>query len=148
LKARAEKTEKPVSAKAATEPKPAPSVEKAPPAAKPAPPTERAAPPAPNPTPPMAEKTAPPKPAPPATAAAPSGEGDFTVQIAALNARAEADSIVRRLTSKGYAAYIVPPGNGAVMYRVRVGRFKTRRDAEPTAARLQREEQYKPWITR
>ncbi|HTK30076.1 MAG TPA: SPOR domain-containing protein [Vicinamibacterales bacterium] len=132
-------------------PKPAP-VEKPKPVEKPQPAEKKAA----------AEEKAPPKPAPapskpepaapkaatPAPAAASAGDGEFTVQIAALNARGEADSIARRLTSKGYAAYVVPPGNGAVMYRVRVGRFKTRHDAEPIAARLQREEQFKPWITR
>jgi hypothetical protein len=34
------------------------------------------------------------------------------------------------------------------MFRVRVGHFRTRRDAEPVFARLQKEEQFKPWITR
>jgi cell division protein FtsN len=33
-------------------------------------------------------------------------------------------------------------------YRVRVGKFKTKREAEAVAARLQKEEQFKPWITR
>jgi len=33
-------------------------------------------------------------------------------------------------------------------YRVRVGKFKTKREAETVAARLQKEEQFKPWITR
>jgi cell division septation protein DedD len=74
--------------------------------------------------------------------------GDYAVQVAALNARGEADVIARRLASKGYASYVVPPGNGAVMYRVRVGHFKTRRDAEPVFEKLQKEEQFKPWITR
>jgi hypothetical protein len=31
---------------------------------------------------------------------------------------------------------------------VRVGSFKTRRDAEVVASKLQQEEQFKPWITR
>jgi cell division septation protein DedD len=86
----------------------------------------------------------------PAKAAAPAAEstGDFAVQVAALNARGEADAIAKRLASKGYAAYVVAPGNGAVMYRVRVGHFKTRHDAEPVFAKLQKEEQFKPWITR
>jgi len=93
--------------------------------------------------------------APPAAAPAPKEQksaadssGEFAVQVAALNARGEADAIARRLTSKGYPAYVVPPGNGAVMFRVRVGHFKTRRDAEPIFAKLQKEEQFKPWITR
>ncbi len=74
--------------------------------------------------------------------------GVFAVQVAALNARGEADAIVHRLTTKGYPAYVVPPGDGAVMYRVRVGKYKTRREAEPIATKLQKEEQFKPWITR
>jgi cell division septation protein DedD len=74
--------------------------------------------------------------------------GEFSVQVAALNVRGEADAIAKRLSSRGYAAYVVPPGNGAVMFRVRVGHFKTRRDAEPVFAKLQKEEQFKPWITR
>ncbi len=85
-----------------------------------------------------------PKPQPAVSEAA----GDYAVQVAALNVRDEADAIAKRLTTKGYPAYVVPPGNGAVMYRVRVGRFKTRRDAEPVFAKLQKEEQFKPWITR
>jgi hypothetical protein len=34
------------------------------------------------------------------------------------------------------------------MFRVRVGKFQQRAEAERVAARLQREEQFKPWITR
>jgi cell division septation protein DedD len=89
-------------------------------------------------------KSAPPAKEPPAVETS----GDFTVQVAALNARDEADAIAKRLSSKGYAAYVVAPGNGAVMFRVRIGHFKTRRDAEPVFAKLQKEEQFKPWITR
>jgi cell division protein FtsN len=87
---------------------------------------------------------------PPAKPATPAADqsGDYAVQVAALNARGEADTIARRLASKGYASYVVPPGNGAVMYRVRVGHFKSRRDAEPVFEKLQKEEQFKPWITR
>ncbi|HEY2905062.1 MAG TPA: SPOR domain-containing protein [Vicinamibacterales bacterium] len=98
---------------------------------------------------PPLQKTAPQKPA-PAAEATPAADAfsEFTVQIAAYNARGDAEAIARRLTSKGYPAYVAPPGNGAAMYRVRVGKFKTRHDAEPVAARLQKEESYKPWITR
>ena len=53
------------------------------------------------------------------------------------------------LPSKGYAAYVLPPANGTpAVYRVRVGKFKTRREAETIAAKLQKEEQFKPWVTR
>ena len=71
------------------------------------------------------------------------------MQIAALNVRSEADAIAKRLSSKGYAAYVLTPANGTpAVFRVRVGKFNTRREAETVAARLQKEEQFKPWVTR
>jgi cell division septation protein DedD len=61
----------------------------------------------------------------------------------------DADTIAKRLSSKGYGVFIVAPGAAApALYRVRVGRFKTRREAESAASRLQKEEQFKPWVTR
>jgi cell division septation protein DedD len=71
------------------------------------------------------------------------------VQIAALNVRSEADAIAKRLSSKGYAAYVMTPASGTPsVFRVRVGKFITRREAETIAAKLQKEEQFKPWVTR
>jgi cell division septation protein DedD len=71
------------------------------------------------------------------------------VQIAALNERGEADAIAKRLSSKGYAAYVLAPANGTpAVFRVRVGKFPTRREADVVANRLQKEEQFKPWVTR
>jgi len=72
----------------------------------------------------------------------------WAVQVAALNVRAEAEAVAKRLTSRGYAAYVVAPADGATVYRVRVGRFNTRDQAEPVKAKLEKEEQFKPWITR
>ena len=102
------------------------------------------------PVPPPAPVAKEPAPAPltDAAAAEPSGQG-FAVQIAALNVRTEADAIAKRLSSKGYAAYVLSPATGTpTVYRVRVGKFTTRREAESVAARLQKEEQFKPWVTR
>jgi len=101
---------------------------------------------------PPAPKTAPPAATPAAPVAAstpePAGAG-FAIQIAALREREEADSIVKRLAGKGYPAYVVSPAKGAPsVYRVRVGKFKERREADTVAARLQKEEQFKPWIVR
>ena len=74
---------------------------------------------------------------------------DFAVQIAALNARSEADAMAKRLSSKGYSAFVLSPADGTPsVYRVRVGPFKTRREADTIAAKLQKEEQFKPWVTR
>jgi len=119
-------------------PAPAPAPTPAPAAAAPAPPQ----PPAALPTPEPPARTA------DAGRAEPAGQG-FAVQIAALNVRSEADAIAKRLSSKGYAAYVMSPADGMPsVYRVRVGKYPTRREAESIAARLQREEQFKPWVTR
>jgi cell division protein FtsN len=99
----------------------------------------------------VTQKAARPEPkAPPVSAAAATPHGDgYAIQVAALREPGEADTIAKRLVSKGYDAYVLtPPGGTPNVYRVRVGSFKTRRDAEPTAAKLQQEEQFKPWITR
>jgi cell division protein FtsN len=83
---------------------------------------------------------------PPAPAA--SGDG-YAVQIAAVNERGEADAMAKRLSSKGYAAYVLAPAAGTPsMYRVRIGKFGTKREADTIAAKLQKEEQFKPWVTR
>lgn len=93
-----------------------------------------------------------PVPASPAPAAAtisePAGSG-FAIQVAALRERNEADGIVKRLAAKGYPAYVLAPVTGAPsVFRVRVGKFKERREADTVAARLQKEEQFKPWVVR
>jgi DedD protein len=140
---------KPVAAATKSAPAPGPPVAKAAPS--PAPPPAPAVKDTPQAT---AKAAAPtpasaPAPAPAAdTAPEPSGQG-FAVQIAALNVRSEAEAIARRLSSKGYAAYVLSPAGGAPsVYRVRVGKFPTRREAETVAAKLQKEEQFKPWVTR
>lgn len=57
--------------------------------------------------------------------------------------------MVRRLADKGYPAYLIAPSAGApAVFRVRVGKFQDRREAEEMSARLQKEEQFKPWIVR
>jgi DedD protein len=87
-------------------------------------------------------------PAGPPVAAEPAGPG-FAIQLAALRQREEADGVARRLTSKGYPAYVLAPDAGAPpVFRVRVGKFKDRREADAVAARLQKEEQFNPWIVR
>jgi cell division septation protein DedD len=101
--------------------------------------------------PPPAAPAPPPTPAPaPAVTAKPEPAGNgFAIQVAALREPGEADAIVKRLAGKGYPAYVVTPQKGtAPIYRVRVGKFKERREADTVAARLQKEEQFKPWIVR
>lgn len=119
--------------------------------------------PAPAPVPPKATASAsaakpePPKTAPPAKAAVPvpanaaepPGDG-FVVQVAAVRDRAEADAILKHLQGKGYSAFMVASGAGspASLFRVRVGKFKVKSEADAMAKRLEKEEQYKPWVTR
>jgi cell division septation protein DedD len=84
----------------------------------------------------------------PAPAKAARGSG-FVVQVSAVKGQAEADTIRRRLEGKGYPAYIEGTGSGrSAVFRVRVGRYDSRKAAESIAARLQREERFKTWITR
>lgn len=92
-------------------------------------------------------KSAPPAAAPPPPASP--VKGGYTVQVAAVKQRNEAEAIARRLVSRGYEAYVVEPGvSGARMYRVRVGSYADRGDAEKVVKRLAQEERFKPWITR
>jgi cell division septation protein DedD len=84
----------------------------------------------------------------PAAVSEPPGEG-FVVQVAAVKERSEADTIAKRLSSKGFPSFVSSPSAGAArVYRVRVGKFNDRREAETVARRLEKEEQFKPWITR
>jgi cell division septation protein DedD len=124
--------------------------------AKPAPPA-----PAPAPAPAVQEPVAtkapaprPPAPAPASAAAAstasdPSGPG-FAVQVAISKDRREADTLAKELIGKGYPAFVMDPAKGAPagIYRVRVGKYKNRKDAEEIAARLKTNEQFAPWIAR
>ncbi len=78
----------------------------------------------------------------------PKGNG-FVVQVASLRSRDEADTIARRLTSKGFPSFVTTPGSsGPRVFRVRVGKYEDRKEAETIARRLEKEEQFKPWITR
>ena len=94
----------------------------------------------------------PPAPAQPAAKAAavppePGGDAGWLVQVAALRGRSNADAVAKRLVGKGYKAFVMAPGpKGSRMYRVVVGRFKSRPEAEEAKRRLEKEEQFKPWI--
>ncbi len=76
--------------------------------------------------------------------------GVWAVQVVALTDQAAATAVVRRLSSKGYHAFLVQPQSGAAVqnYKVQVGRFEDRSEAEVVAGRLKKEEQFQPWILR
>ena len=85
----------------------------------------------------------------PVTAEVLAGSG-YTVQVAALRVDEAAQQIADRLVEKGFPAYVLLPAEDAPVsvYRVRVGRYAERSDAERMFERLVREEKFKPWITR
>ena len=59
--------------------------------------------------------------------------------------RAEAEAERKRLVAKGYPAFVEPTPDGR--YRVRVGHFKDRREAEPIQRRLEKEEKFgRLWV--
>jgi DedD protein len=75
--------------------------------------------------------------------------GGFVVQVASLRSRDEADAIAKRLSSKGFPSFVTTPGStGPKVFRVRVGKYPDRKEAETVARKLEKEEQFKPWITR
>jgi cell division septation protein DedD len=95
-----------------------------------------------------AETTSKPKttPAKAAPAVIGSERGAFTIQVVALKTEEAASSLVKRLKDASYRAYL-EPGGSAGLYRVRVGRFESRAEAEQVAAKLRDVEKFKPYIT-
>jgi septal ring-binding cell division protein DamX len=76
--------------------------------------------------------------------------GTWVVQVIATRDRSVATSVVKRLAVKGYPAFLVnpPKGSGQPFYKVHVGRYGDRRDAEQVSLRIKKEEQFQPWISR
>jgi DedD protein len=101
--------------------------------------------------PPAAERSTPKAaPPPPQSSASGARPGVWVVQLVAIRDRAAASSIVDRLRGKGYPAFLVPPtaGSPAPVFRVQVGRYADRGEAERIADRLKKEERFQPWIQR
>ena len=101
-------------------------------------------------TPQNAQVTSLPAPAAPARASDPSGPG-FAVQVAAYRDRRDADTLAKQLAAKGYPAFVMDPvkGTSTALFRVRVGKYKTLKDAEAVEGRLQTSEQLtNAWIAR
>ena len=76
-------------------------------------------------------------------------KGGFTIQVIALRERAAAERVAEGLMAKGYPAFVADPIDDApvTVFRVRVGRYADRTEAERIRQRLEREEQLNPWIT-
>jgi cell division septation protein DedD len=80
----------------------------------------------------------------------PGADAPYTVQVAAVKRRDEAEAIVKRLKANGYDAYVfVPEGDHLGVFRVRIGAFKDKRQADQLAERLlSTDKRYTPWVTR
>lgn len=77
------------------------------------------------------------------------GGGKFTIQVSAFQNRGQADHLVSNLKNKGYDAYIaqaVIPGKG-IWFRVRIGHYASRDDAQKTANTLKRKEGISTYVT-
>jgi septal ring-binding cell division protein DamX len=113
----------------------------------------------PEPPPPVPRPAVQPQP-PPTLSAAPSSAPDevpvagqpgvWAVQVIATRDRSVATSVVKRLAGKGYPAFLVNPAGGAAQpfYKVHVGRYPDRREAERVSTRIKKEEQFQSWILR
>jgi DedD protein len=111
-------------------------------------PAPKPAEPAPKPEPPAAKD---PAPSDAATTAVPTSglPGTWFLQVTALKNRGAAAKMVETLRAKGYPAYLENPAPGVPpIYRVRIGRYKNRGEAEQAARRLQKEEQFSSDIRR
>jgi cell division septation protein DedD len=98
-------------------------------------------------------KPAPPAPTPaPASASVPSTArpGTWLVQVMATREQGIATALVKKLAAKGYPAFLVNPVPGApqAFYKVQVGRYKDRSEAERVSVRIKKEEQFQSWILR
>jgi cell division septation protein DedD len=78
----------------------------------------------------------------------PGGNG-WVVQVMAAVKREEAESLAQRLTAKGYPTFVsVGDGKVPAKFRVRVGKYTEKREAEAIELKLQKQEQFKTWLTR
>ena len=86
----------------------------------------------------------------PDSPAASAANAPYTVQVAFEKKRTEADASVKYLKAKGFDAFVFVPEGGDKLggFRVRVGAFATKKEAEALAQRIARETRYKqPWVT-
>ena len=71
----------------------------------------------------------------------------FTVQVAAVRSRQDAEAMLEKLFSDDYPAYLLEPNAPAELYRVRVGRYQDQKEADDMRQRLE-EAKFPAWITR
>lgn len=101
----------------------------------------------------QAERTSPDAPVavtreqPPATAA-PNAAGELVVQVFSSNDATQARRVLGRLAQGGHPAYLSPVDvSGRTMYRVRIGPYSERAEAESVADSVRRTFKLDTWIT-
>ena len=83
----------------------------------------------------------------PAAVASTGRAGQWIVQVISLQDRAAAEKFAKRLSGKGYPSFVLDPSPGAPrIFRVQVGGYTDKNDAEQAARRLEKDEQLKPLV--
>jgi cell division septation protein DedD len=86
-------------------------------------------------------------PEPPSSASAGGRPGAWIVQVGAFGNAGAARDVVRQLSAKGYPAFLVNPTPGMpVIFRVQVGGYANRSEADQVARRIEKEDQFKPVV--
>lgn len=90
-----------------------------------------------------------PAPEPASAPAAPGEPAPWTVQVSSFRSRTLAEELRGRLAGRGFDAYLLSAATeeGRVRYRVRVGSFPSRAEAERVAADLRTERGLSPYVT-
>lgn len=63
----------------------------------------------------------------------------YTVQVGSFSKKSNADALRRKLSSKGYDAYLEEAGGGKKIFRVKVGRLKSRPEAVTLQKKLSKQ---------
>ena len=84
------------------------------------------------------------------SASVPRAREGFSVQVGALSSRDSAGNLTAQLVAKGYPAAVVATDADApvALFRIRVGPYEDRVEAEYVMRRLAIEEQFEPFVTR
>ncbi len=96
---------------------------------------------------PASAKPAAAKAAPTKAPSRPAEASGFWVQVDSLSSKEQAESKRRGLASAGFKATVVPgSGPKGAVYRVRVGPYATREEADRAAAKVEAKVKVKPWV--
>jgi septal ring-binding cell division protein DamX len=81
--------------------------------------------------------------------AEPPGNG-WVAQVQTFGSLPDAEALAGRLKAQGYRTFVTLNESGppSARYRVRIGKYPTRAEAVAVGEKLQREERFKPWVTR